>query len=192
MTVETGKETIILLLYDEPKLAKIRKVTRTYIEKMLFLLKEEAGFAISDYTFKSDDYGPCAGEMYDDLELLSDLNIIRTQQGPLDIIDKLDDEIHEQSANEFEQALEIKIKKTLYYDLTKTGKKVAAKLYKELNEDEKSRLNYVKHEFGSFPLRDIIRYIYNKYPELTDKSKIRKKILFPIASKRKLARFRRG
>lgn len=190
MTVETGKETIILLLYDKPQVAKIRKVTRTYIEKMLFLLKKEAGFAISDYTFKSDDYGPCAGEMYDDLELLLGLGIIKTQKGAIDVIDKLDDEVHEQSIYDFTS---VGGKKgTLYFELTATGNKVASKLYKELSEDEKTRLNYVKREFGSFPLRDIIRYVYNKYPEFTDKSKIKKETLFAITPKTKLARFRRA
>lgn len=187
MSIKSGGEAIILLLHPGPEDIKIERINRTQIEKLLFLLKQEAGFEISDYEFKADDYGPCADKMYDDLETLLDIPILETHISTPDLIGKLDDKSHEQDSDEFEKTHDPKEA----YSLTNTGKKVAQKLYQELIENEKIKLNQVKREFGSLPLRDLIRYIYNKYPDFTDKSKIKYQVMFPISPKSKLTKFKR-
>lgn len=189
MSIKTGGEAIILLLHPGPEDVKIERINRTQIEKILFLLKREAGFEIGDYKFKADDYGPCAEEMYDDLEVLLDTHILEPHVDTPDLIFLLDDEIHEQDSDEFEKTQNA----TETYSLTNTGKKVAQRLYNELKEDEKIRLNRIKREFGSLPLNDLIRYVYNKYPDLTIGSKIKYKILLKTAfgSKSKLTKFKR-
>lgn len=64
------------------------------------------------------------------------------------------------------------------FALTDRGRRYYEALRQEVLTEEKEReLSQFKERFGSLPLRQLIRYVYNRYPELTEKSLIRDQIL---------------
>lgn len=61
--------------------------------------------------------------------------------------------------------------------LTDLGRKYYRSLIDELPEGTDAEISELKNRFGSIPLRQLVRYVYERYPEFTDKSQIRDSIL---------------
>lgn len=195
MIVESGMETIVALLYSPGATGKICEEICgiTKLEKLLYLLKKEGGFPITDYRFEYYDYGPCAMDVYDDLEALKDASLLKVESaGKLkDAIEILDTREHELHFEEIE--IPLSEKRVELYSLTEDGKKAGKKIFEQLQITEKQSLLRIKKSFNLVPLIDLIRYIYTKYPETAAKSKIRDKILAPskFGTKTKLKPFKR-
>ena len=64
------------------------------------------------------------------------------------------------------------------YRVTKAGRGFIEKMGREEGvADELDGIRRVKSKFSSYSLRDLIRYVYTKYPEWAAESEIRDKIL---------------
>ena len=62
-------------------------------------------------------------------------------------------------------------------ELTDKGQRYYRALLAELPDVAESTVSGLTRRFGSMPLRRLIRYVYEQYPEFTDKSLIRDDVL---------------
>lgn len=178
--VESGLDLILLLLYAKGSTGSLKEEIpdTTRLIKLLFLLINEGGFSRlkKDLTFEPKDFGPWSGDVFDALEALKELDLIKTQKLPPNSFDEIADYVEwiEESRND--HASNVDKQKNTYF-LTAKGDKVAKVLYDTLDSKEKIQIEYIKNKFNRMDLNKLLHYVYSKYPASTIKSKIRDKIL---------------
>lgn len=117
---------------------------RLRLQKLMFLLKHEHGAELP-YEFIPYIYGPYSADIFEDLAALRD-------EGLLDL------------KGEVPWPMEMIGQTTgTSYSLTKKGKERAGELYEKLSDEEKRALSSLK-KFAKMSNREIIRYVYSKYP----------------------------
>lgn len=180
VTVKSGMELMAALLYSpgftKKPCEEIKGITR--LEKLLYLLEKEGGFKIEDYKFEAYDYGPCAQEIYDDVEALREASLL--QAAPLGYEDQLERgdiltheiQVIDDNAPSTTRTMEV-------YSLTVDGVKAGQKVFESLTVTEQQNIQKIKEKFNPMSLTELLKYIYTKYPDSTTKSKIRKQILGP-------------
>jgi hypothetical protein len=184
MPIESGMDMLLLLLYAKGATEKVNEPIQgiTRLEKLIFLLNQIDIFHkyFSDYNFEPYDFGPFSSELYDDIEILKDENLVETNKISTEYFVEISDaeKAMEEQRDFKENIIESDEKQeTEIYELSENGKKVANILFNELSSREKNLLEEIKKEFNSISLFQLIRYVYLKYPESTAYSKIREKIL---------------
>ena len=183
-----GSRELLLLLIgfeDGSPRGSISGITR--LQKFLYLLEKEAGVQPAGTGFEFQPYkaGPYSPKLYDDLELLENLGLIRSQatadsmvQETADI-DRLSfddlvggfDELDggSRAADSFEERR---------FSLTEQGRKRVEKLIQNSEYAAVSDgIAKVKSKFSRYSLRDLLRYVYRKYPEMITKSEIIDEVL---------------
>ena len=190
MKINNRKDILLLLLYSPGVQGNYNEpiVGRTRLMKLLFLFKKEAlshfqrGTDINDdnfYKFFPWDFGPFSTEVYDDL-------IFFTLQGFIDSSESEDEALPESASewaewmstsgiqpddenyNEYEEET---------FRLTNKGVLFTKPMYDFLSDSQKRLLKEFKKKLASAPLRAILRYVYDKYPDTTERSKIKSEIL---------------
>jgi uncharacterized protein YwgA len=187
--ISSSKDIIMLLLY-----AKGRKgehcepiLGKTRLMKMVFLFNEELRQSINLNKaipisampqFEAYHYGPYSAQVYSDLEFLVELGLIEVTI--LDDTEKIPEEIGEyeywQAASdaaddEIGQAQE-------QFGLTDLGHRfVEKKLLSDLSSEQLEALNEFKRRCTTADLKTLLKYVYSKYPKMTDRSKIRDKVV---------------
>ena len=170
LSVDSKSDIIILILKDNP----IKGVTR--LEKLVFLLLEEGGFKkkLKDggFVFKPYRMGPFSSDIYDQVDFLMDIGILRVRTTKEEI--KEDDMEREDLENHMKITgdEEIDTKSNLTYCLTAKGREIATKLEKSLSENEKNQLGMVK-SLSRTSLFSLLNYVYSRYQEFTTKSEIK-------------------
>jgi|HubBroStandDraft_1064217.scaffolds.fasta_scaffold78529_1 hypothetical protein len=170
--IESGVDVLMVLLYAPGLKGKPGEPVRgtTRLQKLLFLLWKEGRFyqAIPDlYGFEAYDFGPCMDDLYDDVDFSQDIGLIQVSEVP--------------TGNEYEDADEESFLKNFGirfpkrktrrdYSLTASGLEAGAELYAALQDDERERLVQIKKRFNSMPFFDLLRYVYQKYPNFAKKS----------------------
>jgi DNA-binding MarR family transcriptional regulator len=135
------KKWILSLLYLANE---IKGITR--FMKYLFLMKREYEID-NEYNFIPYNHGPCSFEVYEDLEKLERMGLI-----------EIEVEIYEPKiAGDWQIVKKIK--------LTEKGKEIAEKIYNELDNVTKVKLNELLETFSKYSFAGLIHYIYGKYPE---------------------------
>lgn len=171
----------IVLLLGAPALADrnpgtIRGITR--LEKLVFLLERETSakdWLTEEADFKAYNFGPFASKVYQAVDKLSAANIITDSSKPATTVDDTWEEnniIGELSAANDLYA-------TRDFSLTERGKRYYEALVRELGPNAVDELSIFKSKFANVPLRQLIRYVYLRYPAFTTKSVIRRDILGP-------------
>lgn len=187
-----GRYDLLLLLIslEDPSGTGLGGMTR--IQKLLFLLDAEESIRPGADGFKFEAYkaGPYSPRIYDDLELLENMNYISRSKddeseasdpdkaevdftfeqlmGPEDVMSPATDEVAP-TADSYEE--------TRYF-LTDTGKKKVEELLKK--EDYKpfvEGIRKVKSRFAKYSLNDLLYYVYSKHPGMTTESEIKEKVL---------------
>ncbi|MGH7867484.1 MAG: hypothetical protein ACREP9_07600, partial [Candidatus Dormibacteraceae bacterium] len=69
---------------------------------------------------------------------------------------------------------DLRIERQMY--LTEDGKAVAQVLSTRIDPDGKAALKRTKDKYGSMPLRQLLRYVYERYPDYASKSLIADKL----------------
>ena len=193
-----GARDLLLLLIgldDAPAGEGLGGITR--IQKLLYLLESEEHIHPTGEGFKFEPYkaGPYSPRIYDDLELLENLDYIRRSakddefevateasdpekaevdltfdqlMGPEDVLTSGTDEIAP-TADSYEEAR---------YYLTESGKRrmeelLANKNYKPFVEG----IRKVKSRFAKYSLNDLLYYVYTRHPSMTTESEIKEKVL---------------
>ena len=117
--------------------------------------------------FEAYDFGPCMDDLYDDVDFSQDIGLIQVSEFS--------------TGNEYEDADEESFLKNFGirfpkrktrrdYSLTASGLEAGAELYAALQDDERERLVQIKKRFNSMPFFDLLRYVYQKYPNFAKKS----------------------
>jgi predicted transcriptional regulator len=119
----------------------------TKLEKLPFLLEKEFGVKI-DHLFKYFPYlhGPYSPKVIQTTHRLAYFKLIN-----------IEEKVVGTGINE-EYVMRI-------YTLTPEGKKLAEEIFKKLPNDYQEALYGLKN-FAEKPLRDLLRYVYTKYPEV--------------------------
>ncbi len=163
----------------------------TRLQKLLFLLEREEGLRATGNGFQFEPYkaGPYSSKLYDDLEFLENLGLLRSEvtaeatepeaaeveKEELDI-DRLsfDDLVEDESAKRSDpDAYEER-----RFGLTPEGKKrvhdlVAKPEYKPVVDS----IRKIKSKYSSYSLNDLLYYVYTKYPDMTVESEIKDQVL---------------
>jgi uncharacterized protein YwgA len=188
--INNRKDILLLLLYSPGASERANEpiVGRTRLIKMLFLFKVEAmeffkkGTEINEanfYDFFAWNFGPFSTEVYDDLEFFELRGFIRRSE--------TQEETIPESAAEWQMWLSAASPDSTLnslseyeeeeFQLTEKGSKFSASLYNTLTPSQKKLLKEFRLRTTSVPLRALLRYVYENYPEQTTESEILEKIV---------------
>lgn len=187
-----GSRDLVMLLIslgrDDQLDQSLGGVTR--LTKYLFLLEKEGGVQAEKDAFRFEPYkaGPFSAKLYDDLEFLENLGLLesrvtgRATEGEAAEVERLsiDDLFHDpatdaenQSGDVYADAFEER-----EFSLTQEG----VNQIQKLTADPEYRpvmdaVRRVKSRFANHSLDDLLRYVYDKYPEMATESEIRDKVM---------------
>jgi uncharacterized protein YwgA len=174
------KEMLLALIGVED--IPVEGITR--LQKYCFLAEREEKIKVSDKNFEFTKYhfGPYSSKLYDDLETLENYGLIETlsTNRRVDTLESL--EAKELTADfllgQGDQAEADAAQQEKVFQLTEKGKEFVNRLEKKgLVNDEITRIRKIKSKFSHYSLRDLIKYVYNKYPDMTTESEIKDLIL---------------
>jgi len=178
MVIESSLDLMMTLLYTAGATGKKCEPVRDTMRlvKLLFLLVKEGGFQKfeKEFGFEGYDYGPWGGQIYDNIEVLKQVNLITaTEDNPKSLEEGIADNqlILQLEGISFSQNT------VSIYRLTNNGTKVGKKLYDDLSTNELKNIQNIKMKFNRMQLSDLVKYVYSKYTKYTLKSKIKKKVL---------------
>ena len=164
-------DAIVLLLGAHTKIAALRDQIRgvTRLEKLVFLIDNETLFGElikEDAEFRPYNFGPFSEVVYKAVGFLSSYGLIEDTGSS-----------SENTEDSWEQIAVISIERpdpyvTRDFRLTGSGKKYYAALAKDIPANFIRELSDFKDQFGSIPLRQLIRYVYRRYPHVTEQSLI--------------------
>ena len=184
-----GSRELLLLLIgldeDGGSQGSISGITR--LQKFLYLLEMESGVRPTGTGFEFQPYkaGPYSPKLYDDLELLENLGMIRSA-ATADSMDQESADIDRLSFDDLVGGLEELDGSSRAADsfeerrfaLTDKGKKRVEQLVQNAGNDPVSDgIKKVKSKFSRYSLRDLLRYVYRKYPEMITESEIIDEVL---------------
>lgn len=152
---------------------RLEGVTR--LEKLIFLLERET--PVQDWLtekaeFRSWRFGPFSSKVYDAADTLAAAGLLRdsakTAHSSEDRWEALNALVDEEEVDPYT---------TRTFELTDRGKKYYEALLSELPPEAQGVLSNFKKQFAALPLRQLVRYVYERYPQFTDQSEIRDEIL---------------
>lgn len=176
MTAEVEVDDAVVLLLGAPSKTsmtedRIEGITR--LEKLLFLLEHEtevSDLLTEDPEFDSHNFGPFSAKVYHAVDLLAAAGLV---------VDSA--EVSSSTEDTWESDVVLGIHSDPYatrdISLTPLGRRYYVSLVSELPSETEAEVAELKSRFGSIPLRQLVRYVYKRYPEYTDKSQIRESIL---------------
>jgi len=184
------RDILLLLLYSSGRDGRINEPIsgRTRLIKMLFLFKEEVlphfrkGTEINAdnfYEFFPWDFGPFSAQVYDDLTFFTLRGFVQSTASK--------DEALPESAAEWQKWQmssdlgddegDFAEYEEEEFTLTSKGVDFTAGLYAQLSDKQKELLREFKARTAGAALRALLRYVYQKYPAQTTKSKIKEEVL---------------
>ena len=184
-----SKRNILLLMLgtgkDETDIANgINGITR--LQKFLFLLENENYIEKIDdgYQFKPYKARPYSPTLYDDLEFLENLGLIKAEpSGVATEEEEADMDFTFEELMDDEELTDDEIKTPDLYDekrfnLTPKGlAKVKSLLESKEYNPIVDRIKKIKSKFGHYSLNDLLYYVYTKYPDMTTESEIKDQVL---------------
>jgi hypothetical protein len=169
-------DAIVLLLgapgATERDQGRIEGITR--LEKLLFLLEKETdamNWLKEDAQFRSDNFGPFSAKAYQEIENLTTYGLVKDSAALSDSLEDTWESEHIIGESTPERYA------TRNLELTDKGRRYYEALLAELPPEAESVVSELKRRFGAIPLRRLIRYVYQRHPEFTDKSIIREDVL---------------
>ncbi len=179
MSTEIDREDVLLLIFDAYERlfhkAAFNGVTR--LEKLVFLLAEEAGLTDIGqmFAFRAYKFGPYSKGVYEAADFLQSADLVDVEVKPYysyylaeeekelqrDI--ETDDEMGEPAPSGHERL----------FTLTDNGKALASKLraiWEQEYPDALSKVDQIVSRYGSLPLNQIIRYVYRRFPKMAENS----------------------
>jgi uncharacterized protein YwgA len=162
---------LLLLVAEGPEHAPVNRLNGvTRLEKLLFLLDKETNVqrgVDEPFRFRPYNYGPYSREVYEAVDLLEEAGLINEERV-----------LEGHTLDEMEEAATAAIDKEgieRRFSLTQNGLAVA-KLLARRHPEEFKEIGDIKKSYAGMPLRQLIRYVYNKYPKYAEESKIRDQV----------------
>jgi hypothetical protein len=168
-------DAIVLLLgarADGVAPGEIRGVTR--LEKLIFLLEKETSsdkWLDEDAGFEAYNFGPFSQKVYQAVDMLSAAGLVKDSGSPAP-----DDSDTWEERNGIDD-LSPDPYTTRDFELTERGWRYFEALRTELPAGALEELETFKKRFAPLPLRQLVRYVYQRYDEFTQNSIIRDDIL---------------
>lgn len=183
MTPANRRELLLLLVgvndNADPS-GSVSGITR--LQKFLFLLDREEHIRPTDPGFSFQPYkvGPYSPTLYDDLELLENMGLVRSEGGADSTITERTDisrlsfedlmggfdelGVGSPQPDSFEERR---------FTLTDQGKVRVEKLLQDPEyRSTVDGIRQVKSKYTGYSLRDLLRHVYSKYPDMTTESEI--------------------
>jgi uncharacterized protein YwgA len=185
---DIGRRELLMLLIglDEKGLADGSVSGITRLQKLLFLFENE-GKAVAEDPFAFEPYkaGPYSPKVYDDLELLENLGLIKTEptaESSLDEKSDIDRLTFDDLIGGFEEIQGARpaadsFEERKFYLTAKGKRRVEELLMGHKNDDTVSGIRRIKSKYSRYSLHDLLRYVYTKYPEMTTESEIVDQVL---------------
>ena len=180
----------MLLLYSPGYTKKFCEAIdgRTKLTKLLFIFEKEVlkNF-IEDTLEYSDDlffftawnFGPMSFKAFKDIDFLRNIDFISTSYP--NNADVLTYEEISEFSDYAERELDVRPDEYALerFEISDKGVQFLKKKnkYETLSDNQKNVLSAFKARYNKAKLRDILRYVYTKYPEFTEKSVIKDKVL---------------
>ncbi|MCK4874066.1 MAG: hypothetical protein KAS72_15190 [Phycisphaerales bacterium] len=188
--IDNRRDILLLLLYspgvcnqpNEPVVGSTRLV------KMLFLFREEVlpqfrkGTKIDSqnfYQFFPWWFGPFSRQVYDDLNFFILRDFIQADESDEDTLPQSLGEwelwLSGSSGADDESAIVDYVEHE--YCLTDRGLRFTAALYEQLTANQRKTLCTFKKRMLQAPLRSILKYVYERYPDQIERSEIKDQVL---------------
>ncbi|MGI5818299.1 MAG: hypothetical protein ACOX9R_09385 [Armatimonadota bacterium] len=176
----TDRKVLLLMLYmEDGGQPGVKGITR--LQKYMFLVKHrcELPAPAEEETFEPYKFGPYSPELYDDLEFLENLGLIEGK--PVASDPEAESVAAEEAELSFDYLLSDDEEQTAKAEvgdrefvLTAKGRDlVESSVLPEADDLLVQRIRAVKSKFSSYSLRDLLRYVYQQFPEWTRESEIR-------------------
>ncbi|WP_012311544.1 MULTISPECIES: hypothetical protein [unclassified Arthrobacter] len=172
-------DAIVLLLGSEPgqqeRRGEIRGITR--LEKLVFLMDKETSaeeYFTEDPEFEAYNFGPFSSKVYKAVDTLVEAGLVEDSAQ----LSRTDDDMWE-SEKLIGGDDESNAFRTRNFRLTPLGQEYFDALQQELPAKLLQQTQKLRKQFSGWPLRDLVRYVYQKYESYTSKSLIRDDILGP-------------
>lgn len=190
MKITSSKDLIVLLLYAKGAHGKLCEpiIGRTRLVKLLFLFDKEirSKFNLKKEipdsalpSFEPYNYGPFSDQIWADLEFLVNFGMVKVKPVGADDEASMDAELTENEYWQLKTGNESSISSygdTEEFSLTPEGREfVKSGAIGKLTSDQWGIFDKFKKRCTEIPLEALLRYVYNKYPEMAIKSKIRGK-----------------
>lgn len=176
LKVETSLDLLIVLLYAPGSTGRFAEsicgITR--LQKLVFLLKQGEGpgsivEAAKEILYKAYKMGPFSQELYSDIDLLKSLGFLQTKKLEYFIPD---DEDKPDGVTEDDGSSQQSVEST-EYALVGQGIRAGQELFEGLPRSDRDGLVKFKSFFNALPLRQLLIFVYKKYPNFTGESVIR-------------------
>lgn len=147
----------------------------TRLEKLIFLLERETPvreWMTEKADFRSYRFGPFSSRVYEAVDTLAAADLLRdSARTSDDVADRWE------SVNALMDEGDLDPYTTRDFTLTTRGEHYYSALLSELPPNAEKVLADFKGKFARLPMRQLVRYVYERYPQFTDKSEIRDEIL---------------
>lgn len=169
-------DAIVLLLgvpANDPSLRdQIKGITR--LEKLVFLIERETALKDllkEDARFRPYNFGPFSENVYRSVGYLSSYGLLEDTGRISDNTEDAWEQIQAIGIDQIDPYL------TRDFRLTDIGKRYYESLIQDIPEHYIQDLSQFKERFAPIPLRQLVRYVYLRYPDMTERSLIREDIL---------------
>lgn len=183
LRVENAMDLLLTLLFAPGKSGRdaepIEGITR--LQKLLFLLQQDIGpkqlvKEAEAYRYKSYKMGPYCEQLRSDLEELESAGIVVTKRLDYWLPDD-GDGVPEKGADFDTPTRETKRVESYRFSLSPDlGQQIGKELWDDLGRKDREELAAFKAFFNSLSLRQLLIFTYEKYPEFTEASTIKKQL----------------
>lgn len=145
----------------------------TRLEKLVFLLERETSaknWLSESADFRPYNYGPFSAKVYQAVDMLSAAGLIVDSKRKADTEDDTWEKRNVIGSNEDPYT-------TRDFRLTDRGWRYYSAIRKNLVPEQLAELSSFKETFATISLRQLVRYVYERYDDFTSKSFIRDSVL---------------
>jgi len=175
--IELDPEDVILLLLEANQRVLGRKwlsgITR--VEKLIFLLDNETDFEGVGrfFPFVAHNFGPFSKEVYEAVDFLAGYELIEVKEKSFSLYASSDEKRLAAEIADSDESESLVEAREREFALTDNGRTIARKLreaIKRRRPKDVDQLDKLVQQRAAWPLRQLIRYVYRRYPKMTEKS----------------------
>ena len=179
-------ELLLIAIEDDSQSLNCGISGLTRLQKLLYLLQEEGHIRPTDEEFQFEAYkaGPYSSKLYDDLEFLENLGLIRSEvtaeatEWEAEEIDQLSFDELMGTGDGPEASKTSDCYEEKRFTLTNEGlDRIRSLLKKPELAPVVTGIRKLKSQFASHSLSDLLYYVYTKYPDMTIQSEIKDQVL---------------
>jgi hypothetical protein len=151
----------------------------TRLNKLLFLLEKEADETYKGFEFIPYKMGPYSSQINPVLEFLTNFPspqapLVELKVGSVKSGTNVEQTHYiDELASSEDKSAELDKYNTATFSLTDQGAKLAEEIWRAAPAELKQSIEKVKRKYTSLTLKDLLRYVYSAYPEMTVKSEIK-------------------